>query len=137
MSNIQDIATDTLQFSIEEYQCLNKSILEQMAKLNEYANNLNKSIIKSCIQCGCLKIQTEKSCYESTYDKDITTNSTFINDNNCIGTPCKDCAEQFEKNIGGCLYYLASLCNTLDLNLYDIILKELDKINILRKYNIE
>ena len=34
------------------------------------------------------------------------------------------------------MFYLASLCNALGLNLYDIYLKEYDKMNTLGKFTL-
>jgi len=52
------------------------------------------------------------------------------------GTLCENCRDLIEKDIGRNMFYLASICNTLDLNLYDIIIKELDRIKMLGKYNL-
>jgi len=52
------------------------------------------------------------------------------------GELCENCRDIIEKDIGRNLFYLASICNTLDLNLYDIIIKELDRIRMLGKYNL-
>jgi len=37
--------------------------------------------------------------------------------------------------LGNNLFYLAALCNTFDLNLYDILLKEHKKLSALGVYN--
>lgn len=50
------------------------------------------------------------------------------------GSLCNNCREIIENEIGNNIFYLTSLCNSLDLNLYDILLKEENKINILGKY---
>ncbi|AKN33005.1 hypothetical protein Ccar_19970 [Clostridium carboxidivorans P7] len=50
------------------------------------------------------------------------------------GELCDSCREVIEHEIGNNLFYLTSLCNSLDLNLFDVLLKENDKINTLGKY---
>ncbi|MCX7710804.1 MAG: DUF1573 domain-containing protein, partial [Clostridia bacterium] len=52
------------------------------------------------------------------------------------GKLCENCRDMIEKDLGRNLFYLASICNTLDLNLYDIILKEHDRIKMLGQYNL-
>ena len=52
------------------------------------------------------------------------------------GKLCNDCKDAIEKEIGKGLYYFAALCDTLDLDLYDIILKELDHTNTLGNFNL-
>ena len=57
-------------------------------------------------------------------------------DSHVEGTLCENCRDAIERDIGRNVFYLASLCNALDLNLYDIILKENDRIRMLGKYNL-
>jgi len=52
------------------------------------------------------------------------------------GELCDNCRDVIEREIGNNLFYLTSLCNLLDLNLYDILLKEYNKINTLGKYSM-
>lgn len=133
MSNIQDIITDEFQYAIDEFECINKSILDQMAKLNEYACKLNKSITTASTQCGCIQIYASKHSYDNL--NDLSSQNKAPKD--CYGILCNECTEHVEKYMGSLLYYLASLCNTLDLNLYDVFLKELEKIYLLRQYNLK
>lgn len=134
MSNIQDIITDELQYMVEEYESMNTSMIDQMTKLSDYCSKLNRSISKASTQCGCISITANKQNYETSHG---TSMSPRPLDKNCIGDLCPDCKELIEKHMGSTLYYMAALCNTLELNLYDVILKELDKVDLLRKYNIE
>ena len=50
------------------------------------------------------------------------------------GCLCENCREVIEREIGNNLFYLTSLCNILDINLYDVLLKESDKITTLGKF---
>ena len=52
------------------------------------------------------------------------------------GVLCENCREVLEKELGNNLFYITSLCNIMDLNLYDILLKEYDKISTLGKYTM-
>lgn len=52
------------------------------------------------------------------------------------GSLCENCRDLLEKDIGRNLFYLAAICNTLDLNLYDIIIKELKRLKLLGKYSL-
>ncbi|MDO5518739.1 MAG: DUF1573 domain-containing protein, partial [Clostridium sp.] len=44
--------------------------------------------------------------------------------------------EVIEKEIGTNLFYLTSLCNSLNINLYDVLLKEYNKNQTLGKFNL-
>ena len=50
------------------------------------------------------------------------------------GKICDNCREVIEREIGTNLFYLASLCNILDINLYDVLIKETEKMNTLGKF---
>lgn len=50
------------------------------------------------------------------------------------GNLCENCREVIEREIGNNLFYLTSLCNVLDINLYDVLLKESDRITTLGKF---
>ena len=52
------------------------------------------------------------------------------------GAACDNCRDVLEREIGNHMFYLASLCNVLDLNIYDILLKEYDKIETLGKFSM-
>jgi hypothetical protein len=45
-------------------------------------------------------------------------------------------AENIEREMGTNLFYLTSLCSILDLNLYDIMLKESKRIETLGYYSL-
>ncbi len=41
-----------------------------------------------------------------------------------------------EREIGKNLFYLVALCDTLDMDFYDIIIKEDQRVNLLGNYNL-
>lgn len=49
---------------------------------------------------------------------------------------CENCRDLIEKEIGSILFYLVLICNILDLNLYDIIIKEIERMKILGEFNL-
>lgn len=132
---MKDIIFDNFQDVVNESLLRHKSILDIITKLQESNARINRSIAKSVTNCGCIKISAEKQ--QLPYEKEnIDINSL----ENCLkthlkGKLCNNCREIIASEIGNNLFYLASLCNSLDLNLYDILLKEYDKITTLGKYS--
>jgi len=124
---------DQFQYTVAELLVRNKSILDQITKFQDSNGRVNRGIIKAVTQCGCVKINAKKQPITIGSDLDeIQSNmKTHLE-----GKLCDNCRDIIEKDIGRNLFYLASICNTLDLNLYDIILKELDRIKMLGKYNL-
>jgi len=124
---------DQFQFTVADLLVRNKSILDQITKFQDSNGRINRAIIKAVTQCGCIKINAKKQPIDVNSDFDEIRNNMKTH---VEGKLCENCRDIIEKDIGRNLFYLASICNTLDLNLYDIILKELERIKVLDKYNL-
>ncbi|MGG7143867.1 DUF1573 domain-containing protein [Clostridium nigeriense] len=128
---MKDIIFDSFQNDVNESLLHHRSILDLMTKLSEANARVNRALAKAVTNCGCIKISATKQ-------------DTFIDTNNSPpslsthieGELCNNCREVIENEIGNSIFYLTSLCNCLDLNLYDIFLKEENKINILGKFTL-
>jgi hypothetical protein len=130
---LKDIILNEFQYSVSDLLIRNKSILDLITKFQDSNSKVNRSIIKSATQCGCITINAEKQrFYENSNLEEIgSLMSTHVD-----GCLCENCRDFIEKEIGENLFYLASLCNTLDLNLYDIILKEHKNLKLLGKFSL-
>ncbi|QUI24355.1 DUF1573 domain-containing protein [Vallitalea pronyensis] len=136
MSDPSHTITDEFQCTVKENDCFNKNILEQLAKLQEAAAKVNKSIIRACTYCGCIEINANNKLYS--YHDDINLDMIKLLDPHHIsGELCDACRDRIEKDMGSCLYYLACISNSFDLNLDDVLLKEMDIIHLLGKFHIE
>ena len=129
---MKDIIIDDFQNAVSESLLRHKSILDILSKLNESEARINRAVSKSVTNCGCVKINAEKQ--ERPADIEIEALAKCLK-THLDGELCENCREVLEREIGNNLFYLASLCNVLDLNLYDIFLKEYDKISTLGKYS--
>ena len=130
---VKDILSDEFQYTVLELLVRNKSILDSLTKFQDSNGRVNRSIIKSITQCGCVKVDASKQNFpdDADFEQVRDTMSTHLK-----GNLCENCRDAVEKEMGRNLFYLASLCNTLDLNMYDILIKELDRIKMLGKYNL-
>lgn len=129
----KDILSDEFQYTVLELLVRNKSILDSLTKYQDSNARVNRSIVKAVTQCGCIKVIAGKQDFpvDADFDEIRDNMSTHLK-----GSLCENCRDAIEKEIGRNLFYLASLCNALDLNLYDILIKELDRIKMLGKYNL-
>jgi hypothetical protein len=130
---MKDMLVDDFQYTAQELLVRNKSILDLITKYQDSNSRVNRAIIKSVTQCGCVTISAHKQQIDDAASFDEIKNSV---DSHVEGTLCDNCRDAVERDIGRNVFYLASLCNSLDLNLYDIILKENDRIRMLGKYNL-
>lgn len=130
---MKDIMVDDFQYTVQELLVRNKSILDSLTKFQESNSRINRSIIKAVTQCGCIKISAKKQIFPEDASFEEVRDSM---DSHVEGKLCNTCRDAIEKEIGRNLFYLASVSNNLDLNMYDMIIKELERIKLLGKYNL-
>ncbi|MGG7178991.1 DUF1573 domain-containing protein [Clostridium paraputrificum] len=128
---MKDIIFDEFQNSVNESLLRHKSILDIITKYSESSARVNRAIVKAVTNCGCIQINAKK--------QDLLGNDSIDGLSDCLATHiegevCNSCREIIEREMGNNLFYLTSLCNDLDINLYDILIKENDKINTLGKF---
>ena len=132
---MKDVIFDDFQNSVDESLIRHRSIIDIITKLQESGARMNRAVAKTVTNCGCIKVQTEKLKIPDDADiNDIKDLKDFLNPH-IEGTLCDNCRSVIENEMGNHLFYLASLCNVLGLNLYDIFLKEYEKIDTLGKYS--
>ncbi len=118
---------DEFQYTVQELLVRNKSIIDLITKFQDSNARVNRSVVKAVTQCGCIRINAGKQDFEE-MGKAMETHLE--------GKLCENCRDRIENEIGSNLFYLASICNTLDLNLYDIIIKEQERVKMLGQYNL-
>ncbi len=130
---MKDIMIDEFQYMVQELLVRNKSIVDSITKYQDSNARVNRAIVKAVTQCGCIKIHAKKQNIPENgdFDEIKTSMKTHLE-----GKLCDNCRDQIEKDIGRNVFYLASICNALDLNLYDIMIKEYDRLKMLGKYNL-
>ncbi|MBC7343429.1 MAG: DUF1573 domain-containing protein [Clostridia bacterium] len=124
---------DEFQHNVRESTWRHYSILDIISKSQEASAHLNRAIVKAATSCGCLQIQAERQPFP--------TNVSFrelknLLDNHVRGSLCPECREAIETEIGEALFYLAAICNTLDLSLQDIMSKENERLNCLGIFSL-
>lgn len=133
---MKDVIFDDFQNSVDESLLRHRSILDIMTKLQESEARINRAVAKTVTNCGCIETHSAKQRRPEENDIDnIEDLKNFLNPQ-IKGDLCESCRDVIENEIGNNLFYLASLCNLLNLNLYDIFLKEYNKIDTLGKYSL-
>ncbi|NLK88490.1 MAG: DUF1573 domain-containing protein [Clostridiaceae bacterium] len=131
---MKDMLIDEFQYTVQELLFRNKSIIDSITKYQDSNARVNRAIVKAVTQCGCIRIDAKKQKMpeDGSFEEIRKAMDTHIE-----GSLCENCRDQIEKELGKNLYYIASICNTLDLNLYDIIIKEQDKVKMLGQFSLE
>ncbi len=129
---MKDLLCDEFQNTVSELLIRHQSILDVLSKLQEASARINRAVTKAVTSCGCIKVNAEKRSVPNNIS--ISELKGYI-DSHLNGQLCPNCQEIVEAEIGRDLFYLAALCNHLDLNLYDVFIKEHKKLSTLRFFN--
>lgn len=138
---MKDLIFDEFQNSVDSCLLRHKSILDILTKLQESQSRVNRSVVKAVTSCGCIKIKAEKqninySLSNEELDKLTLDELDSQLNSHLEGCICDDCRKVIERELGSHLFYVTSLCNSLDLNLYDILLTEYKNINTFDKIHL-
>ncbi|HZK26214.1 MAG TPA: DUF1573 domain-containing protein [Thermoclostridium sp.] len=131
---MKDTILDELQYTSQDLLIRNKSILDSSTKMVDSSARISRTLAKAATQCGCIRICAEKQEIPSLTEGLEEMRSHM--QAHIEGALCDNCRDLLEKDIGRNLFYLSAICNTLDLNLYDIIIKELKRLKLLGKYSL-
>jgi len=134
---MKDVIFDDFQNIVSESLVRHKSIIDVLTKLQESEARLSRAIAKSVTTCGCLEINAKKQEIPDEIPDDMTLENfhDYMN-SHVTGKLCNNCREVLEKELGNNIFYIVSLCNTLNLNLYDVFLKEYNQLKMLGKYDM-
>lgn len=133
---MKDVIFDDFQNSVNESLLRHRSILDIMTKLQESEARINRAVAKTVTNCGCMQVDANKQQIpDSKEDIEIEELKHHLK-THLSGSVCESCREVLEREVGNHMFYVASLCNLLDLNLYDILLKEYDRIDTLGNFSM-
>ncbi len=132
--NIDEInICDDFQNKVSEVLIRHKSILDVITKLEEYNSRINRAIVKSVTSCGCLSISATKQSYNKETLEEVRDHMS----DHLEGHLCEVCEEIIEEEIGAYLFYLAALCNTVDVDLTNVMLREYSNLKTLGIYSLK
>lgn len=131
---MKDLICDEFQNVVGDLLIRHRSILDVLTKLSESTCRVNRAIIKSVTECGCVAIQAEKPQIPEGLDSFDQLREYL--DDHMRGDLCEHCNEVIISEMGKMLFYTAALCNTLDINLYDVFLQEYKKASALGVFNM-
>lgn len=130
---MKDLLYDNFQDSVGELLVRHKSILDVLTKFQESQSRVSRAVVKSVTSCGCIEINSKKQNYDNEISLQDLKNYM---DTHLKGNLCSNCRDVIEKELGNNLFYIAALCNVLDISMYDVLLKEYEKMHTLGIYNL-
>ena len=95
---------------------------------------VNRAIAKAVTTCGCISVTATKQQFPN--DVGLSEIRQYLQ-SHLDGKLCERCAEALESEIGSEPFYIAALCNLLDLDLETIRKKEHSRIKSLGIFNLK
>lgn len=131
---MKDLICDEFQNTVGDLLIRHHSIVDVLSKLSESTCRVNRAVIKSVTDCGCVCIEAGKIDIPE-HIESVAELKTCL-DNHLRGKLCGQCSEVVMGEMGKMLFYTAALCNLLDINLYDVFIKETKKSQALGYFNM-
>jgi len=132
-NSIRDIHAEDFQSVVNELLVRNRSILDILSKVQTSTGRVNRAVVKAVTHCGCIGIDGKKQSFPE--EASVEQLSRLLS-SQLKGKLCAECRSTVEDELGGALFYLASLCNALDISLYDVIVKEKERLGTLGDYSL-
>lgn len=129
---MKDILCGHFQETVGDTLIRHKSVLDIMSKFQEANSRVNRALSKAITTCGCVQVKATKQT--SPEDTSIRELYKYM-ESHFEGRLCENCKDVLENELGTLLFYMAGLCNTTGLNMYDIFLKEQKKLTALGVFN--
>ncbi len=130
---MKDLLYDHFQDSVGELLIRHKSILDVLTKHQESQTRVSRAVVKAVTSCGCIEVNSKKQPFSE--EVSLQELKNFM-DTHLKGNLCENCRDVIEKELGNNLFYMAALCNVLDISMYDVLIKEYEKIKTLGIYNM-
>lgn len=131
---MKDLICDEFQCVVGDLLIRHHSVLDVLSKLSEATCRVNRAIIKSVTDCGCVSIEAEKLQIPE-HVESLQELRNYL-DNHLRGKLCPNCEEVVYTELGKLLFYTAALCNTLGINMYDVFIKEYKNASTLGVFNL-
>lgn len=133
---MEPLELEQFQNTIDDFLLINRSILDQLTKLQDACSRLNRNVSKSATMCGCIKINVSRQNYPISEDLSLEELKTLMS-SHIEGYPCEDCNERIEKEMGRLLFYLGTIANTLGISLSTVLENEVKRNNLLGNYSLK
>ncbi|MDD4775421.1 MAG: DUF1573 domain-containing protein [Syntrophomonas sp.] len=131
---MKDLICDEFQNTVSDLLIRHHSLIDVLSKLAESNSRVNRSVIKAVTDCGCVCIEAHKVDIPDHLESVAELKACL--DSHLRGELCSRCSEIIMSEMGKMLFYTAALCNILDINLYDVFIKENKKAQALGYFNM-
>ncbi|GIP36231.1 DUF1573 domain-containing protein [Paenibacillus sp. J2TS4] len=121
------------QEQVSELLLRHRSLLDVLSKYQQSNAAVHRSVVKAVTECGCIEVNAGKQSYTS----DMTLqDAKRALETHMDGHLCDNCLEIVGAELGKNMFYTASLCNLLDIDMQKIVNDESKKCSTLGFFNL-
>lgn len=110
-----------------------RSMLDVLSKFQQSNAAANRAVVKAITDCGCVQVHASKQRY--TPDMTLEQAKERL-DSHISGDVCENCKDIIAAELGKNLFYMASLCNLLDMDMEKVVSQESAKCSTLGYFNL-
>ena len=121
------------QDKVSELLLRHRSILDALSQHAESAIRVNKTITRTVTNCGCISVNARKQ--QIPPEVSLEDCRKYLH-SHIEGSLCESCKELLEEEIGNNLFYLAAICNLLDIQLEEIFQREYNRLAALGFFHL-
>ena len=132
---MKDLLWDEFQDAVQQGLIRHRSILDVLSKFQEASVRVSRALVKSVTTCGCVQINARKNEIPPALDVPLHELREYMN-SHLDGELCANCREVVEEELGRLMFYTAAFASLLDINVYDVLIKEHKKLSALGAYHL-
>lgn len=125
--------TNRYQTLVESLLIRHQSVLDILTKGQDASARVNRAVVKTVTNCGCLSIDAHKKPIPE--EASISDLKNLLN-SQIEGQLCENCKDIIETELGKQLFYIAALANALGISLDDVLEKEEARLSTLTIFNL-
>lgn len=122
-----------LQDQVADLLLRHRSLLDILSKYSQSDASVNRVVTKAITECGCLELHAKKQPYNGDMDVDQAKKTL---ESHVQGQLCENCKDVVKTELGKHLFYMSALCNSLDIELDEVVKQEASKCQTLGIFNL-
>lgn len=127
------ISLKEFQDQVSSLLLRHRSMLDVLSKFQQSNAAANRAVAKAITECGCVQVHASKQHYTSEMTLEQAKEQL---DSHVSGHVCEHCKEIIASELGKNLFYMASLCNLLDMDMEKVVSQESAKCSTLGLFNL-
>ena len=121
------------QDQVSDLLLRHRSLLDVLSKFQQSNSAVNRTVVKSITECGCIEVDAKKQLYDAAMTSE---QMKQLANTHVKGALCENCMENVIKELGRNLFYMSALGNLLKLNLDEVLEAESKKCHTLGFFNM-